>query len=72
MENYYIVEEERKILDEIKSTKAKCIGLVFRRNYVLRGVIEGKIVKRYKGRKYEEEDVRSYWKALRKRDDTVI
>ena len=43
MENYYIVEEVRKILHEIKSMKAKYFGPMFRRNSVLIDVIEGKI-----------------------------
>jgi len=57
----------------MKNVKAKYIGLMFRRNSVLKDVIEGKVERKIKGRKYEEdEDVRSYWKTLRKRDDPGI
>ena len=47
---------------------------MFRRNSGLKDVIEGKVERKiYKRRKYEEvEDVRSYWKTLRKRDDPGI
>jgi hypothetical protein len=36
------VKEQRNILHEISKWKAKWIGHIFRRNYLLRQVIEGK------------------------------
>jgi hypothetical protein len=37
------VKEQRNILHEIRKRKANWIGHILRRNYLLRGVIEGKI-----------------------------
>ena len=37
------VEEQRKILHEIKKRKANWFGHILRRNYLLKQVIEGKI-----------------------------
>jgi hypothetical protein len=49
------VKENRKVLHLIKLKKADGIGHTWRRNCLLKHVIEGKI----KGRKDEEEDVGS-------------
>jgi hypothetical protein len=37
------VKEQRNILHEIRNRKANWIGHIFRRNYLLQSVIEGKI-----------------------------
>jgi hypothetical protein len=49
---------------------ANPIGAILLRNCLLKHVTEGKIDRRIDV-KDEEEDVSSYWMALRKRDDTV-
>ena len=64
------VKEQRNILHERSKRKANRIGHILRRNCLLQQVIEGKI--KGEGKKDEEEDVGSYWMALRKGEDTVI
>jgi len=51
----------------VKRRKANWIGHMLRRNCLLKNVIEGKIEGRIGVTEDEEEDVLSYWKALRKR-----
>jgi len=57
------VKVERNIVHRIKRRNAKCIGQMLRWNCLLRHVIEGKI----RGR--AEDDVTTYWKTLRKREN---
>jgi hypothetical protein len=60
------VDGERNILRTLKRRKGNWIGHILHRNCLLKRVLEGKIeVKRD-----EEEDVSSYWMALRKREGT--
>jgi hypothetical protein len=39
----FIVKEQENVLHEISKRKANCAGHIFRRNYLLQQVIEGKI-----------------------------
>jgi hypothetical protein len=64
------VKEDRNILQTIKSRKANGNGHILRRNCLLKHVIEGKREGRIGVTEDDEEDVSSYWKALRKREDT--
>jgi hypothetical protein len=52
--------------------KANRIGYILRRTCLLQQVIEGKLTGGYKLQEDEEEDVGSYWMALRKGEDTHI
>jgi hypothetical protein len=65
-----IVKEERNILHKIKRRNVNWIGHIYRRNCLLKRVIEGKIGG-IMWREDKEEDVSSYWMTLRKREDTV-
>jgi len=58
---------ERYILRETKRRTAICIGHILRRNCLLQRVTEGKKDGGYKRWEDEEEDVSSYWLALRKK-----
>ena len=51
----------------LKRRKANWIGHMLRRNCLLKDVIERKIEGRIGVNEDEEEDVSSYWNALRKR-----
>jgi len=51
--------------------KAKLIGHILHRNCLLKHVTEGKMEGKTR-REDDEEDVRSYWMALRKREDNGI
>jgi hypothetical protein len=55
----HITKEERNILHTIKRRKANWIGHIWRRNFLMKHVIEGKIREGQKWREYEEEDVSS-------------
>ena len=66
------VNEQRNILHEIRKRKANWIGHILRRNCLLKQVIEGKIMGKWKWQEDEEEDVRSYWMTLRTGEDTLI
>jgi len=46
--------------------------IILRRNCLLQRVTEGKIKGRLEAIKEEEEDVGSYWMALRKGEDILI
>jgi len=46
------------------------IGQILRRDCLLRRVIEGKIREGQKWKEEEEDDVATYWKTLRKRENT--
>ena len=63
------VKEERNILQTVKRRKANWIGHILRMNCLLRHIIEGKIEGRI-GVTEDDEDLSSYWKALRKREGT--
>jgi hypothetical protein len=60
------VKEERNIIHTTERRKANWTGHILRRNCLLKHVIEGRI----EGRE-EEEDISSYWMALRKRQGNV-
>ena len=60
------VEEEKNVLHTLKRRKGNWIGHILRRNCLLKRVLEGKI----EVRRDEEEDVSSYWMALKKRGGT--
>ena len=66
------VKEQRNILHEIRKRKANWIGHILRRNFLLQRVIEGKIKGGIEVTGREEENVGSYWMALRKREGTHI
>jgi len=66
------VNEQRNILHEIRKRKANWIGHILRGNCLLKQVIEGKIKGEMKWQEDEEEDVGSYWMALRTGEDTLI
>jgi hypothetical protein len=66
----HTVKKDRNILHTIKIIKANWIGHILRRNCLLKHVIEGKLEVRIEMMEDEEEDVSSYWMALRKREDT--
>jgi ribosomal 50S subunit-associated protein YjgA (DUF615 family) len=60
------VKEERNILHTIKRRKANWIGHILRRNRLLKHVIEGKIVRPGRGRRYKQllealNEKRGYW-----------
>jgi hypothetical protein len=58
------IEEESNILHTLKRRRGNWIDHILRRDCLLKRVLEGKVeVKRD-----EEEDVSSYWMALRKRE----
>ena len=65
------VKEERNILQTFKRRKTNWNGHILHRNCLLKHVIEGKIEGRIGVTEDDEEDVSSYWKALRKREGTV-
>jgi hypothetical protein len=52
----------------VKRRNVNWIGHIWRRNCLLKQVIEGNIEGRKEG-KNKEEDVSSYWMTLRKRED---
>jgi hypothetical protein len=58
------VKEERNIVHNRNSRKAKWIGDILRRNCLLKHDVEGK------NREDAEDGIRSYWMTLRKRVDT--
>jgi hypothetical protein len=60
------VEEERNILRTLKRRMGKWIDHIIRRNCRLKRVLQGKI----EMMRDEEEDVSSYWMALRKGEGT--
>jgi hypothetical protein len=64
------VKEKTNILPTIKGKKAKCIGQIMHRNCLLKRVIEGKTEENLEVMGRRVEEVRSYWMALRKREDT--
>ena len=64
------VKEERNILHKIKRRDDNWIGHIYRRNCLLKRIIEGKIGG-IMWLEDKEEDVSSYWMTLRKREDTV-
>ena len=66
------VNEQRKILHEIRKWKANWVGHILRRNFLLKQIIEGKIKGEMEVKKDEEEDVRSNWMTLRKGQDILI
>jgi hypothetical protein len=63
------VKEERNILPTIKRKKANCIGHIMRRNCLLKRATEGKTEEKLEVLGRRGEEVRSYWMALRKRED---
>jgi hypothetical protein len=68
---YYYRESRRTaIYYNNKTRKANLIGHILRRNCLLQRVIEGKIKGKDRSNKDEEEEVSSYWMAVRQRDDT--
>ena len=64
------VNEERNILPTVKGKKAKWIGHIMRRNCLLKRVIEGKTEEKLEVMGRRGEELRSYWMALRKGEDT--
>jgi hypothetical protein len=70
MSKYYIeshrVTEERNVLHTVTGRKANWIGHIWRRNCLLKHVLKGKVEGKIEWREDEEEDVSSYWVALRK------
>jgi hypothetical protein len=60
------VKEDRNILHTTKRRKANWIGHILRKNCLLKHVIEGMVEKRITVTGNEEEDVISFWLALRK------
>jgi hypothetical protein len=62
----YGVQEKNSVLHTIKLRTVKWIGQIFRRNGLLKHVIEGKL----EGTGRWAEGVSSYWTTLRKREDT--
>jgi hypothetical protein len=60
------VKEERSISHEVKRMTFSWIGHILRNNRLLRHVIE----EREKGWEEQEEDVKSCWITVRKREDT--
>jgi hypothetical protein len=57
------VREKRNILHTVKRRKANSIVHILSRNYLLKHTMEG-------NRENEEEDMRSYWINVKKREDT--
>jgi hypothetical protein len=64
------VKVERNVLETIKRRKANWIGHTLRRICLLKHVIKGKIEGKIGLTEDDEEDVSSYWKALREREGT--
>jgi hypothetical protein len=64
------VKEERNILHTIQIRKANWIGHIWRRNCLLKHVIERKIEGRIEVTGRRGRDVSNYWMTLRKREDT--
>jgi len=60
------VKEERNISNKIKRMKISWIGYILRNNRLLKHIIE----EREEGWEDQEEDVKSCWITLRKREDT--
>jgi hypothetical protein len=60
-------KKDRNVLHKTKKRKAKWIGHILSRSFLIIYVIEG----RTRGTRSEEEYVSSYWMTLRKREDTV-
>ena len=57
------VREKRNILHTVKRRKANSIVHILSRNYLLKHTMEG-------NRENEEEDMRSYWINVKKRENT--
>ena len=66
------VKEQRSILNEISKRKTNWIGRILRGNCLLQKGFEGKIKGGIEVTEVEEEDVGSYWMALRKGEGTLI
>jgi hypothetical protein len=64
------VKEERNILDTIKRRKANWIGHIFRRNCLLKHVIEGKLEGRIEMTRTRGRRLKQLLDDLRKREDT--
>jgi hypothetical protein len=62
---YCGVKRERNILHAIQRRQGRWIRLIWRRNYLLIGVVGGKM-----GHEDEEEDVKGYWMNVMTREVT--
>jgi hypothetical protein len=62
------VTDERNTLHTINRRKANWIGHIWRRNCLLKHIIEGKTEEKWNRWEYKEEDVSSYWITPRKRE----
>jgi hypothetical protein len=65
------VKEVRNIVHTAKRSEANWIGHILRRNCILKHVTEGKKEGRLYMRGRRGNEVSSYWKMLRKADNTV-
>jgi hypothetical protein len=82
MKKYFIVKEDRTILHTVKKRKAKQIGTILRRNWLLKPVIEGRIEGRIEvagrrgGRRKQLLDdlteTRGYWKLQEEALDRTL
>jgi hypothetical protein len=72
------VNEESNILHTIRRRKANWIGHILRRNYLLKHIIEGKMIgKRRRGRRRKHlfddlKEARRYWKLKKEAQDRIL